>query len=404
MRPLATFHEHAVYLASKPLQFIIGHSSQYFGAVSYLPFNKTYFVNDPLIAKTILTDTTNFSLNHGGGLGFLISEIMGHDQPALFNMEGSAHIKMKSTLLKIFQPKYLEDMVITALQPELDRLSKELTSKGYIDIAKFSHRCTSRLSCHMIGIRATDKDYEQLLNRVTQLSDDLTSMLSITSRLPTMDQKKRGKKIYKKFCDLISSYYSKHKVAKNTVMAMMIDQGLDFEEVKSLLVTLVIAGTETVASAVPRIVAIMIDDQKWHEVTKNQDLLPIAISEGLRITSPAPVIVHGVRNTTAVRDFTFKANSRVLIMLLNILRNDKYFESAMSFNLQRKYPAKYRNFWFGAGPHYCLGAQLAQIEMSFMIKKLLRLGELPTIIKRRYARGSSFPGYSELLVTFDNHE
>jgi cytochrome P450 len=399
--PKAYFHEVSLYLFSRPLQFAVGHSSQYFGRASYLPFNNTYFVNDPAIAKTILTDTDHFSLNAGGGLGFLIGEVMGHDQPALFNMEGLEHLKMKTLLVQIFQPQYLAKIVGESLDPELSLAKKRLQDEGSLDVALLAKRCTSRLSCHMIGITNTDRDFEYLLQQVTELSDQLTSMLSITTRYPTTAQKTRGQNIYKQLCDLIEHYYTSKNIPAHSVIAQMKSQGLSFDQAKSLLITLIIAGTETVASALPRICAILIDDQKWQQCARQQALLPMVVSEGLRITSPAPVIVHGVKKDTIVDGYHFKANKRILIMLINILRNNRFFPDAMSMNLQRVYDQKYRTFWFGAGPHYCLGAQLAQLELSYVLKKLFALGDTATIIKRQYARGTSFPGYQTLRLTFE---
>ena len=394
MTPKAHFHEIALYCYNRPLQYLIGRASHYLGQVVYLPFNKTYFVNDIEIAKKILLDTENFSLAHAGGLGYIISEIMGHDAPALFNMEGQKHRDLKRALLMIFQPHYLQNVVEEALEPEFETMN----AGEAIDLVRLARRCTSRLSCHMMGMSHKHKSFETLIETVADLSDELTRMLSITQIYPTLAQKHNGKKIYNKFCSLIEEYYTSEYIPKNSVIRILKEDGLTFDEAKALLVTLIVAGTETVASAVPRIAAIMIDDLKWHLVAQNQALLPRAIAEGLRITSPAPLIVHGVKQTTTVNHKKFIAKRRVLIMLVNMLRHDSYFENAMEYNLERQYPSPYKSFWFGAGPHYCLGAQLTHHELSYIYKRLFALFPNPQITARSYTRHTSFPGYSKLLI------
>ncbi|MCB0208030.1 MAG: cytochrome P450 [Anaerolineae bacterium] len=394
MTPKARFHEVALYWHNHPLQYFIGMASHYFGRVVYLPFNKTYFVNDIEIAKKILLDTENFSLAHAGGLGYLISEIMGREAPALFNMEGKKHRDLRRALLLIFQPHYLQKMVEEALAPEFQFIKEDKE----VDLVRLAKRCTSRLSCHMMGMSHKHKGFETLIETVADLSDELTRMLSITQIYPTLAQKKKGEKAYQKFCSLIEEYYTSKHILKNSVMSRLKEDGLTFDEAKALLVTLIVAGTETVASAMPRIAAIMIDDLKWRFIAQNQNLLPQAISEGLRITSPAPLIVHGVKQNTTVNNKKFIAHRRVLIMLVNMLRNDSYFENAMDYNLERQYPPQYRAFWFGAGPHYCLGAQLTHHELSYIYERLFARFPNPQISARKYTRHTSFPGYSKLVI------
>lgn len=394
----AHYHELMVYLASRPFQFVVGYLTQFFGSVLYLPFNATYFVNDPSVARAVLTDTEHFSLNAAGGLGALISEVMGKHNPALFNMEGHGHIKTKTLLLEIFRGKYLEKVVKEALQPEVELLKHQFKTKGEVDVAAFSRRCTARLSCHMVGITAAEPRFEELLTHVTELSDGLTSLLSITDAYPSPAAIAEGRRIYQKFGRLIKPYYQSTKLPKLSVMAKLREQGIPFSEAQSLMITLVIAGTETVASSLPRICALVIDDKKWQYFRAHPALLPPLVSEGLRLTSPAPVIVHGVKRDQVVAGITFKANRRILIMLLNILRSNRFFENAMTLDPQRNYPSGYRSFWFGAGPHYCLGAQMAQLELEFMMRSLFAVLPMPQIKHRSYTTGSSFPGYHSLRV------
>jgi len=388
------FHEVAMYWYNRPLQYLIGRTSNLFGPAIYLPLNTTYFVNDIDLARTILMDTEHFSLAHAGGLGYLISEIMGKEAPALFNMEGKKHLILKRSLMGVFEPTFLNKVVAESLSPEF----ATIRPNQEIDLVRLSKLCTSRLSCHMLGMSEKHESFETLIDTVSGLSDDLTRMLSITQVYPSQKQKKHGQAIYKRFCDLIQEYYHSKHLPKNSIISRLKHDGVDFDDAKALLVTLIIAGTETVANAMPRIAAIMIDSKKWTHLAQNPQLLPTALSEGLRITSPAPVIVHGVKRTTTINGITFRKNRRVLIMLLNMLRNNAFFENAMEFNLERNYPPQYKNFWFGAGAHYCLGAQLANFELSFIYQNLFSLYKHPHIVKRNYARNTSFPGYSQLTI------
>ncbi len=388
-----------VYVANRPLQFAIARLMR-FSASTYLPFVKTYFINDPILGKAVLKDTENFSSSHTGSIGELTSHIMGKTSKALFNMKGDEHHELKFKLLDIFQPEYIDQMVAEALGYEVDELQKRIKKGETVDLCVFIKRCTSRVTCHMLGIRSDDADFDEMLLHVAKLSDDLTSMISISSSKLSQKQIKRGKAIYKEFCKVIKKYYDLDDYPDSCVIAKLKQRGFDFNEAKALLVTLIMAGTETVSSALPRIINIFIEEDLWPTLKKRPKKLEDAINEGLRFTSPSPLAVHSVVKDNTTMGRRFKGDRRALIVLINILRDSRFYPNAYTIDIDRVQNPEYRYFWFGAGPHFCLGSELAKKELRTIIGMLLKIKGQPVVVKRRYARGTSFPGYKELSVRF----
>ena len=64
-------------------------------------------------------------------------------------------------------------------------------------------------------------------------------------------------------------------------------------------------------------------------------------------------------------------------------------------------PSEVKNLWFGHGAHFCLGYMLALEEIKTTMKVLLNLNGNLTIVRRRYPRGQSLPGYTELTVRLE---
>jgi hypothetical protein len=56
-----------------------------------------------------------------------------------------------------------------------------------------------------------------------------------------------------------------------------------------------------------------------------------------------------------------------------------------------------RRLWFGAGPHYCLGAPLALAEIRALMDAVLQ-GGARRIARRRPARGVLIPAYARFEV------
>ncbi len=401
MKLRTRYHETMVYVANRPLQYAITRLMR-FQAVAYLPGVKTYFINNPMLAKAILADVENFSSSHTGSIGELASSIMGSDSKALFNMHGAEHHDLKFKLLDIFQPKYIDAMVAEALDLEISQLVEQIQAKKPVDLALFIKRCTARVTCHMLGISATTPDFEKLLFKVAKLSDDLTSMISVSSSKLSAQETRKGQAIYREFSALIKKYYDQDDHPSSSVIAKLKERNFDFDTAKALLVTLIMAGTETVSSALPRIVSIFIEEELWSGLAAEPEKLELAINEGLRFTSPSPLVLHSVVKDNTTGGHSFKGNRRALVMLVNILRDDRYYPNAYTIDFDRKPSDTYRNFWFGAGPHFCLGSELAKKELRTIIGTLLKLSSNPVILRRRYASHTSFPGYSMLLVDFSN--
>lgn len=399
MKRKAYYYEKLVYLRTRPFQYMFSRAVR-FRKVVYIPFIKTYFINDPAIAKQALKDTENFSSAHTGSVGELASFIMGFDSKALFNMSGEEHHDLKFKLLGIFQPQYIDDMIHDALTYELTWLKKQIKAGKAVDIAAFTRRCTARTTCHMLGIVQNDPHYEEMLVKVSKLSDDLTSMIRVSASGLTAKQKQQGKRLYAEFSTIIEKYYHLPAYQKSSIIYELKKRSFSYDDARSLLVTLVMAGTETVTSALPRIVALLIDDERWQELQHNTSLIEGALTEGIRYTSPSPLILHSTIANTHIEGYSFKKDRRVLVMLLNILRSEKYYSRAHTLDFTRSQNDEYRNFWFGAGPHFCLGSELAKKEIRAVVTCLLETKKTPTIIKRTYAKGTSFPGYKQLLVQF----
>ena len=92
-----------------------------------------------------------------------------------------------------------------------------------------------------------------------------------------------------------------------------------------------------------------------------------AVSEALRLDSPAQVIARVARRDTALHGRRVAAGVPVLLALGSANRDEDVFEEPDRFRLSRSRTAV---LTFGAGRHYCLGAGLAETQIRALASAL----------------------------------
>jgi cholest-4-en-3-one 26-monooxygenase len=98
-------------------------------------------------------------------------------------------------------------------------------------------------------------------------------------------------------------------------------------------------------------------------------LLPNAIEEMLRWTAPVKNMARTITADTDFHGTALKEGEKMILLFESANFDEKIFDTPDSFNIER-YPNNHLAFGFGT--HFCLGNQLARLELSIMQTKLLR--------------------------------
>ena len=144
---------------------------------------------------------------------------------------------------------------------------------------------------------------------------------------------------------------------------------LDDTELAMFLVQLLVAGNETTRNALSGgLVAFADHPDQWAGLVRSPALVDTAVEEVLRWTTP---VVYFMRTTTrevAVGDVTLPAGTPVVLHYLAANRDEAEFgPTADRFDIGRD---PNHHVAFGTGPHFCLGAALARIELRAMLAAL----------------------------------
>lgn len=157
------------------------------------------------------------------------------------------------------------------------------------------------------------------------------------------------------------------------------------------------AGAETTRNAIAGgLLALAEHPDQFHSLRSDFDQLPTAIEEMVRWTSPSPS-----KRRTATHDVTLggqvvSAGQKVQIWEGSANRDDNVFDAADVFDIGRK---PNPHLGFGQGVHYCLGANLARLELRVLYEELLsRFAAVRIVEPVEWTRSNRHTGIRHLVV------
>lgn len=157
------------------------------------------------------------------------------------------------------------------------------------------------------------------------------------------------------------------------------------------------AGAETTRNAVAGgLLALADHPDQMRVLRENFDLLPTAVEEIIRWTSPSPS-----KRRTATRDVRLGgqqiiAGQKVQIWEGSANRDADVFDHADEFDIVRK---PNPHLGFGQGVHYCLGANLARLELRVLYEELLsRFAGVRLVEPVEWTRSNRHTGIRHLVV------
>jgi cytochrome P450 len=171
-------------------------------------------------------------------------------------------------------------------------------------------------------------------------------------------------------------------------------------ELWSFFILLFSAGANTTRDAIAGgLVALIEHPDQLADLRADLDLLPTAVEEILRWTTPSPAKRRTATVTTELGGHTIQPGDKVLFWEGSANRDEAVFDEPTRFDLRR---SPNPHLAFGHGVHYCLGANLARLEMRLMFEELLpRFERCELLAPVEWARSNRHTGIRHLHVALD---
>ena len=122
---------------------------------------------------------------------------------------------------------------------------------------------------------------------------------------------------------------------------------------------------------------------QWDRLVADPELMPGAIEEMLRWTSPIKNMCRTLTADTVFYGTELKKDEKVMLMFESANFDGDQFENPNEFHIDRNPNS---HLAFGFGTHFCMGNQLARLELRIMTERLL--ARLPDL---RLAEGAEVP-------------
>jgi cytochrome P450 len=169
------------------------------------------------------------------------------------------------------------------------------------------------------------------------------------------------------------------------------DGHVSIEEFENLFWLFAVAGNETLRNGIPGgMVALLTHPDAQRALRADPGLVPAAIDEMLRWWTPVMVFRRTATAETEIAGQPIAAGEKVVVSFVAANRDETVFDRPHEFDIARGSSA---HLAFGHGPHFCLGAQLARVQMRTLFTELLTRtswleadGE-PSYLRSNFQRG-----------------
>jgi cytochrome P450 len=157
------------------------------------------------------------------------------------------------------------------------------------------------------------------------------------------------------------------------------------------------AGAETTRNAVAGgLLALAEHPEQLRALREDLGMLPTAVEEMVRWTSPSPSKRRTATRTVTLGEVSIEAGQKVQIWEGSANRDASVFDRADEFDITRK---PNPHLGFGQGVHYCLGANLARLELRVLFEELLsRFHTVRVVRPVEWTRSNRHTGIRHLVV------
>ncbi|MEV8633627.1 cytochrome P450 [Streptosporangium sp. NPDC051023] len=318
------------------------------------------------LGSEVVKQPSRFGSSLGMRLGGNAAAVQAASGRMLVVSDGAEHRALRTAHASWFNGR-----AVAALQPGLERMADDLVRTllergGAFDaVGDLAVVIPTWILFEMMGVPPAHRD--ELARFIAVAFDDTDSGPAAASARTAAHAG-----VFAYFAERLDEgrHASGDDMVTSLAQATVNGRRLSDEEVILNCDGLMNGGLETTPHAISgALLAFIRYPEAWRQLKEDPGLIDSAVEEILRWTSPA---LHAMR--TAMADSTLGAaqireGDRVVVWFPSCNRDEEVFPEADRFLIGRR-PNPHVNF--GAGPHYCIGAALARIELRCFLRVLVR--------------------------------
>jgi cytochrome P450 len=311
---------------------------------------------------------------------------------SILTHDGAEHARMRRLVSKAFTVRRVEELRPRA-QQITDELLDRLDNPGDL-VEGFSMPFPITIICELLGVPFEDRaDFRKWSNQA----------LSTVGGYSPEEAMDGVTKLYAYFTDLVAQRRARptDDLMSALVDARDNDDRLSEDELVRFGITLLVAGHETTANMLANSVVTLFEhpDAMKH-LREAPDTLPNAIEELLRFIplGSGAGFTRIATEDVQVGNALVKEGDAVLVVVSSANHDESMYPNGAELDLEREVG---QHMQFGHGIHFCLGSQLARMELQVALAALLRrMPGLRLAEPVEFRKGSLVRGPLKVVVTW----
>jgi cholest-4-en-3-one 26-monooxygenase len=290
----------------------------------------------------------------------------------LLNMDPPEHAVFRKAASGWFTPR-----AIQRRRPEVERIARDLLTEMAGDgaeregdfVADFAAPLTLHVLADMLGVPRSDwRLMFQWTNQIAGASDAEYQ----TADVPTRGVEATRHALFEYFLKLAAE---RRRQPRDDMVSVLANATIDGKpmpafELLSYFLLLVVAGNETTRNAAGGgLLALIQNPEQMRTLQANPGLVPTAVEEIVRWTAPVIQFCRTPIEDVELRGRKIRKGDSLCLLYPSANRDEDAFPDPDVFRVDRR---PNPHLGFGIGEHFCLGANLARLELRVIFAELAR--------------------------------
>ena len=296
---------------------------------------------------------------------------------SMINMDAPKHTKMRLIVNRGFTPKRIAALH-QSIRDQAAAIVDRVAPLGEVDfVSEVAAALPLAVICDMLGIPASDHQ------RIFELTNIILGVGDPEYASTIEELMAAGMELFQYGLNLAEQRLAEptDDIATKLVHAEIDDEGgrhaLTASELGSFFLLLVVAGNETTRTAISHGLVALTQhpEQRKLWLADVDAITPTAVDEIVRWATPVMQFRRTASRDTVIGGQAIAEGDKVVMYYNSANRDERHFTDPYTFDLTRT-PNDHVGFGAG-GPHFCLGANLARLEIGVMWDEIFK--RLPDI-------------------------
>jgi cytochrome P450 family 142 subfamily A polypeptide 1 len=318
--------------------------------------NEAWLVTRNADVRGVLNDAKLWSSAHG----YFPPLFMRATKNSIITMDDPEHASRRALLARAFTPRMMERQV-SRIRDLMDDSIDAIADRRECDfVTSLATPLPMRMIAGMVGFEdANSREF-------ARLSDALFEFTSAARGDPAAV---RGAQAFVSLTEHIRRAAADRRRAPRDDLMSVLVEGAEEADVVEFGVLLVTAGNETTRHTISRGVHALLEHPDQLALLRAEPArIPLAVEEWLRWASVVRGLRRTARSDTSIGGQKIRAGEQVMLLFPSANRDAEVFDAPFEFRAGRR---PNRHLAFGEGVHFCLGANLARLEMRIALEQLL---------------------------------